>query len=362
LFPVDHNIQGHGWLGQPLRLAIHKSGQRQTVMKWRHWSILIVLVLLNYIIFSTAFTQLARQRYPGLRSTRTPQPTFTSVAPSAVAWIVLPTSTLLPTGLAFMPTPTVALTATTDIVFTVQPAATGTPPPATIVPPPTAVPPVPTATPSGGSVVHIVKPGETLSQIAAAYHVAAQAIVDANGLSDPNHIVAGQELIIPVSGEVMPTATVHPQATRTPAPKPTKKPPTATTTPKPAAKSFQYTAEVIWDPLVAPNCAGPAISKNSLIKDGNGNPVNGARVEINCYDNIFLSHPSGNPGEYDPGHYDFAFGQHSPQDWTCTARVFDLDGQPVASSQAVSIHFDTNDCQPYGSGHQVAIVNWTKHW
>ncbi len=31
-------------------------------MKWRHWSVLIILVLLNYLIFSTAFTQLARRQ------------------------------------------------------------------------------------------------------------------------------------------------------------------------------------------------------------------------------------------------------------------------------------------------------------
>jgi LysM repeat protein len=334
-------------------------------MKWRHWSILIILVLLNYIIFSTAFTLLARQRYPGLRSTRTPQPTFTSVAPSPVAWIVLPTSTLRPTRSPVTPTPTLALTATTEISFTVQPAVTDIAPPTATVPPPTAALPAPTATPSEGSVMHTVKQGETLSEIAAAYGVSAQAIVDANGLSDPNHVVTGQKLIIPVSGEVVPTATAGTQATRAatakpPTPKPTKKPPTATATSKPAS-SFQFTAQIVWDPLVAPNCSGPAISKNSVIQDNSGNPVNGARIEVNCYDNIFLSHPSGNPGEYDPGHYDFAFGQRSPQNWTCTARVFDLNGQPVAS-EVVSISFDTNECQPYGSGHQVAIVNWTKRW
>jgi LysM repeat protein len=185
-----------------------------------------------------------------------------------------------------------------------------------------------------------------------------QAIVDANGLSDPNHIVVGQKLIIPVSGEMVATATPGAQATRAP----TKKPPTATATPKPPASNFQFTAQLIWDPLVAPNCSGPGISKQSVIKDAGGNPVNGVRVQVDCYGNVMTSHPSGNPGEYDAGHYDFSFGQSSPQDWTCTARILDIDGQPVASSEAISIHFDTNDCQPYGSGHQVAIVNWAKHW
>ena len=65
-------------------------------MKWKRWSILIVLVLLNYISFATAFTKLAEQRQPGRRPTRTPYPTFESVEPPPVAWIVLPTSTQPP--------------------------------------------------------------------------------------------------------------------------------------------------------------------------------------------------------------------------------------------------------------------------
>jgi hypothetical protein len=27
-----------------------------------------------------------------------------------------------------------------------------------------------------------------------------------------------------------------------------------------------------------------------------------------------------------------------------------------------TIEFDTNDCNPGGIGHQIAILNWTKHW
>ena len=132
--------------------------------------------------------------------------------------------------------------------------------------------------------------------------------------------------------------------------------------PTKAAAAFQFTGEVEWRPLVAANCAGPAISKESVILDTDGNPVNGVRVAAECYGHEWFSHPSGNPGEYDPGHYDFSFGQSSPQEWTCTARVHDVNGQGVDSSQVVTIHFDTNDCSPHGSGHQVAIVNWTKHW
>jgi hypothetical protein len=193
-----------------------------------------------------------------------------------------------------------------------------------------------------------------------------EAIMQGNNLADPNRIIVGQKLAIPASSQsslpatsqstgASPTNTAKPPTPKPPPP--TRKPPTATA----VTSQFQFTGEVIWHPLFAPNCAGPGISKESIIKDGGGNPINGVRVEVNCYDNIWVSHPSGNPGEYDPGHYDFAFGQGTPQDWTCTARVVDVNGQPVASA-VVSIHFDTNNCKPEGTGHQITIVNWTKHW
>lgn len=44
---------------------------------------------------------------------------------------------------------------------------------------------------------HVVKPGETLSQIAAAYRVTVDAIVRANELRNPDNVRAGQKLFIP---------------------------------------------------------------------------------------------------------------------------------------------------------------------
>jgi hypothetical protein len=206
-----------------------------------------------------------------------------------------------------------------------------------------------------------------LSEIAKQYGVSPEAIAEANGISTEAVIVVGQQLIIPAGGQAPPEEAPSAEPTQPPPPKPTKKPaPTSTPKPPPtptvAVASFQYTYEVVWDPMVAPNCSGPAIAKQSIIRDATGNPVNGVRVEVDCYGNKFASHPSGTPGEYDPGHYDFAFGQSSPQAWTCTARVLDHNGQPVESSDVASVTFDTNDCKPHGIGHQIAILNWTKHW
>jgi hypothetical protein len=99
----------------------------------------------------------------------------------------------------------------------------------------------------------------------------------------------------------------------------------------------------------------------SIIRDAAGNPLNGVVVEVNCYGNVMRLNPSG-PGAYDAGHYDWSPGQAQPVAWTCTARVVEINGQPVASSGEASIPFDTNDCRPGGIGHQVAILNWTKNW
>lgn len=339
-------------------------------MKWRHWSILIILLLLNYIIFSAALTRLTGRPRPPVRPTHTPWPTFERIEATPVAWIILPTSTPLPTHPPVTPGPAVPSAPTESPVPSQVgpeagpvPAPTGSPssPSApTETAEPTRLPP--TATPTGSPVVHTVKSGETLSGIAGRYGVSVQAIAAANGLANPNLIITGQQLIIPAPGQGVPTATQPAATSRPTATRPPAATPTRTPTPTATAVGWQFTGQVVWDPRVAPNCSGPAISRESRVTDTAGNPVNGVRIEVNCYGNRFLSHPSGHPGEYDPGHYDFSFGQSTPQDWTCTARVVEFDGQPVTSSQVITIHFDTNDCRPEGAGHQVAIVNWVKQW
>jgi putative chitinase len=79
------------------------------------------------------------------------------------------------------------------------------------VPPPTTVPtaaPVPTTTtgttdttvptvPTTGGRTHIVQEGETLFEIAQLYGVTVDAIVQANGIVDPNLILMTTELVIP---------------------------------------------------------------------------------------------------------------------------------------------------------------------
>jgi putative chitinase len=64
---------------------------------------------------------------------------------------------------------------------------------------PTAVSAAPESVPAYSAGYHIVKPGETLSQIARYYGVTVNALVNANGLANPNYIYVGQRLYIPGS-------------------------------------------------------------------------------------------------------------------------------------------------------------------
>ncbi len=156
-----------------------------------------------------------------------------------------------------------------------------------------------------------------------------------------------------------PTNTPTRQPTRVPTrrPTPTRVPPTATPTP-----GFQWDGDLVWDPLVAPNCGGIGISKVSIIKDKSGAAINGARVLMDCYGNPAISVPSGEPGVYDPGHYDSWGWTTQPAAYVCTVQMYDLNGVPVQNSEVITIQFDTNSCEPGGSGHQAAIVNWVKRY
>jgi LysM repeat protein len=69
--------------------------------------------------------------------------------------------------------------------------------PATLEPSPSS-PPLFTLPPPSPGGTHVVQPGEALFTIAEMYGVTIQAIVEANNIENPDHIEAGQVLIIPI--------------------------------------------------------------------------------------------------------------------------------------------------------------------
>jgi Tol biopolymer transport system component/LysM repeat protein len=137
----------------------------------------------------------------------------------------------------------------------------------------------PTSETSTGQ-TYVVKEGETLSEIARRFGISVKALAEANGITDPTLIRAGQVLIIPAPGptptptwtpiilmtpeatatsqgtpSVTPTRTATPTPTPSPTkseptatPKPTKKPKaTPTATPKPVTLSGKI-AFTVWNP------------------------------------------------------------------------------------------------------------------
>lgn len=61
--------------------------------------------------------------------------------------------------------------------------------------------------------VHLIVPGDTLSELAVQYDTTVPALVAANGIADPDLIYAGDELVIPGTGTQEQAAAVEPAAT-----------------------------------------------------------------------------------------------------------------------------------------------------
>lgn len=123
--------------------------------------------------------------------------------------VVLVTSALLAACLGLggedaRPTPTAAPTPTPIVMLEIV-----TPTPGPAVPPgPTPTATAETGTPSdnaetGGTPpdTYVVQPGDTLYGIAVKFNVDVQALIDANNISDPNNLLAGQILVIPKPDE-----------------------------------------------------------------------------------------------------------------------------------------------------------------
>jgi LysM repeat protein len=125
---------------------------KRALLRGREWSIVIVLLLSNYLIFS-ALGGTVGDRGTIPLPTRIPKPTFTPI---------------------LAPSPTVTFTATSSP--TNMPVATT----------------MPTVVRS-----HLVEAGETLSQIAERYGTTVEALARVNELEAPYIIYEGQVLILP---------------------------------------------------------------------------------------------------------------------------------------------------------------------
>ncbi len=317
-------------------------------MNNRQWSILIVLILVNYIVFSSLITFLMESNKPVPTPTRTPLPTFTV--------------TLTRTPTQPPPSPTATL------VFPPTSTPTTEPPPE----PPTPVPPPPADTPAPlpprtERTTHVVQAGESLSVIAAHYGVSVNSIQWLNGLTS-SIIHVGQELIIPAPGEVIPSPTPGPEApSPTPAPPPAEEgggpPPEEAPPTEPPAEQHQFSGRIEqwW-----PNCGLAAVGKSKVLDANTGEPVNGVRIRIwNDGGYEAFSLVSGVGTTYGPGEYDIVLN-NKPIDAKFYLAAWDWQTGPdqyvSIDSEVVTLEFNSGSCQPEGSGHQVVIVNWYRNW
>jgi len=125
---------------------------------------------------------------------------FSVLAIGVTAVLGFAAGTVLPTlvpgpGIVAVATASPTAEASPTALQTAAPTATAEP---TVEPTPTPAPTAePTPTPTPKPIVHVVKPGEYLTMIAAKYGVTVKAIQELNGIKDPNKISVGQKLIIP---------------------------------------------------------------------------------------------------------------------------------------------------------------------
>lgn len=158
-------------------------------------SIIVVLILANYLVFSNlalflfqaggeASERINTARQP--RITLTPTPTAQGAMPAATGTPPAPDT----------PTPMPTMTPTPTRVVSPTPAATATPAPSPTVNK-AAIPLYTPGAPLKYPFRYVVKQGDTLSGLAARFSVPATKILSANGLANADLIKIGQELIIP---------------------------------------------------------------------------------------------------------------------------------------------------------------------
>jgi len=314
-------------------------------MKGKHWSIIAILVLLNYLVFSQLVVLVVESNKPAPTPTRTPKPTFT------------PTFTPSPIPPTPPPTPTPTPTATRVVPPTDTPTPEGGP---TSTPPPEATAtPVPVETRTDRT-THVVQSGENLSQIAQRYGVSIEALVQANDLEDPSLIHAGQTLIIPAPGEVVPTATPRPPtATPQPAP-PTAVPPTATgisptATPVPTTppSESQYQYRLGRSVTCTPNCGTTGIK--GTVYDVNAKRVPGVFVKV-WADGWCCGWEETNI--YEP--YEIVLDNYAKAGHWYVA-VYSHD-QSTQLSDVVDVYTDWEPCEPLSSGCQWPEVDFVAQW
>lgn len=320
-------------------------------MKARHWSLAIVLILINYLIFASLFSRLVESDFSLKYATRTPVPTFTP-AP-AEPFVVIPT----PTAVTPVPTPTATrVLQNPDENSNENPnpeagqTSQSTNEPQLVAP---------------GAVNIRSGPGIDFDVIGTLNADTPVRIVGRNPEASwwqirlaPDKTGWVSNAVVQASNvdSVPPAEVTGASAARQPVPQPaaSNSPPAAPERPK-----YQYEPTGWYDDTNA----GLTRFLGDIV-DVNGNPVNGVFVQASCGDYSTISYPSGPIGwgalneshDWPDGFYDVTVDTRPvPCIWTLT--VVDTDDRKTVKARlSESIPVEVT------SDKSIIVAGWRKNW
>lgn len=320
-------------------------------MKARYWSLAIILILVNYLIFATLFDRLVSSDFGPQRATRTPAPTFTP-APAQAPAIIIPT----PTPTPLIPTPTATRVLAPDNASAPPKAAPQDEAAAQAEIEPQLVAP--------GTVNIRSGPGTNYPVIGSLDANAPVKIIGRNQdtswwqieLSGSTGWVASS--VVSASNAESVAAVEGPPSPAAPAVA-AAQPAAAAPPPEPEKPKYQFEPTGWYDD-------GNAGLTRFLgdIKDVNGNPVNGVFVQAKCGNFSAISFPSGPVGwgpyrdgrDWPAGFYDLTVDTKPvPCIWTLT--VVDTDDRQTIKavlSESVPVEITAEK--------SIVTANWRKNW
>lgn len=327
-------------------------------MKARYWSLAIILLLVNYLIFAALFSRLTAPNFVSNYTTRTPVPTFTP-APALPAFVIptLPPATVEPTPTAtpvLTPTPAAVNGSPVSEAASAQAEEAGTNNSAQVV--------------SSGTVNIRSGPGTNYPVIGALEANVSLPIVGRNPdaswwqikMADETLGWVANTVVNATNADEVPVAEAPPPpAAAVPAAAAAQAEADDSPEPPPDKPKYQYEPTGWYDD-------GNAGLTRFLgtITDVNGNPVNGTFVQASCGDYSTISYPSGPVGwgslnvsaDWPPGFYDIVVDDKPvPCMWVLT--VVDTDDRKTVKgvlSESIPIQITAQK--------SIVTANWRKNW
>lgn len=326
-------------------------------MTKRQWSLVVVLILVNWIIFSQLFQRIMNTNStPVAIAVPTTVPTFTPSPVVVQPKVEAPTATLVPVDPTATNTPVLISDEEKAAMAATKTAQAA--PTAEDTPTPEPVDTRPMVFASEGAVNLRSGPGTNYDKVGAMQNGQSLEIVGRNDdsswwqASTVNGFVwvaasvtssENTDVSIPVVDAPPPPVTPTPAA-----------PPTATPVPQP---QYQYTIHNIF------NQVNEGITQiRGQITDTAGNPIDSIRVRVRSGSFCTVSIPSGKPGTYPHGNYDVLLDNHAKNgtwmvaivDGPSNPEVFQCnDGLNVLSEE---VTVNTNNKEG------VVFVEWTKNY